>query len=514
MMIIRKSPNMMSTIGRMPVIAAPTPMRVKPASEIGVSMIRSLPNSSTRPVSTLNVVPASATSAPMRTTFGSRRISSAMASLMASPKVSSLTAVASSGIDVLVHLVRIGIGSVDGKLHGGIHLRNQLLLDGIESGAIGEAVVHHPLAVQRDRVALRHPLLFFGLRAVVGAGDVADVMSVVSVGLELQEGRSLPLARPLDVFRRGRVDVADVLAIDRLGGNPEGLGARADVARRRLREVRVLVVSVVLARKDHRKLPQLCQVELLVEQPLAEGALAEEADRDAILFQVLRRVRRAGRDAGAAADDRVGAKIAGRRVGDVHRAALALAVPGFLAQQLSEHQVRRCALGQAVPVTAMRARDVVVFPQCLAHADGDRLLADVEVREPGHQRPRVEIVDALLEQADGDHLLVQPQQRVGRDLRRGLRGGGAAHAWTPESLAITLNTAAQSLFSRPRPRAAVSISLATAVVGIATPSRRPRSSASVVSFCIIFMSNHASSGMSSTKGPRYWMSGDASTLFV
>ena len=77
---------MMSTIGRSPAIAAPTPRPVKPASEIGVSMMRSLPNSSTRPVSTLNVVPASATSSPIRTTVGSRRISSAIASLMASPK--------------------------------------------------------------------------------------------------------------------------------------------------------------------------------------------------------------------------------------------------------------------------------------------------------------------------------------------------------------------------------------------------------------------------------------------
>ena len=35
-----KSPNMMSITGRMPVIAAPTAMPVKPASEIGVSSTR------------------------------------------------------------------------------------------------------------------------------------------------------------------------------------------------------------------------------------------------------------------------------------------------------------------------------------------------------------------------------------------------------------------------------------------------------------------------------------------
>ncbi len=78
---------MMSTIGRMPVMAAPTPMPVKPGSEMGVSMTRSVPNSSTRPHSTLNGVPASATSSPMMKTVGSRRISSASASLTAWLKV-------------------------------------------------------------------------------------------------------------------------------------------------------------------------------------------------------------------------------------------------------------------------------------------------------------------------------------------------------------------------------------------------------------------------------------------
>ena len=46
---VRKSPNMMSTTGRMPVIAAPTPMPVMPASEIGESITRAGPNSSTSP---------------------------------------------------------------------------------------------------------------------------------------------------------------------------------------------------------------------------------------------------------------------------------------------------------------------------------------------------------------------------------------------------------------------------------------------------------------------------------
>src|SRR5262245_54106145 len=52
-------------------------------------MMRSVPNSCTRPTRVLKGCPASATSSPMRKTRGSRRMSSAMASLTASPYVSS-----------------------------------------------------------------------------------------------------------------------------------------------------------------------------------------------------------------------------------------------------------------------------------------------------------------------------------------------------------------------------------------------------------------------------------------
>src|SRR4030095_16129485 len=168
---------------------------------IGVSMMRSLPNSSTRPVSTLNVVPASATSSPMSTTRGSRRISSATASLIASPNVSSRTAVAVSGIDVLVHLAGIRIWRVDREVHRPVHFRDQLFLNPVERRAIGDAVGHQPLAVQRDRVALRDPLLLLGLRTVGGAGGVADVMAVLRVYGALEERRTLEPAGARDVLR-------------------------------------------------------------------------------------------------------------------------------------------------------------------------------------------------------------------------------------------------------------------------------------------------------------------------
>src|SRR5215471_5219349 len=217
MMIVAKSPNMMSTIGRMPAIAAPTPSPLNPASEIGVSMMRSLPNSSTRPVSTLNVVPASATSSPIRTTRGSRRISCAIASLIASPNVSSRTEVAVSSKDVLRHPALVRIRRGNRPFHGGIHLFNKVRLNFVELIARRDLVAHQPFAVKRDRIALGDPLLLLRLRTVVAARDVADVVTVVAIGDALQERRAIASAGAVDEFRCGEEHLADVLSVDGLG---------------------------------------------------------------------------------------------------------------------------------------------------------------------------------------------------------------------------------------------------------------------------------------------------------
>src|SRR6476469_9877685 len=136
---------MMSTTGRMPVIAAPTPIPAMPASEIGESITRLVPNSFTSPDSTLNGVPASATSSPMMNTVGSRRISSAIARLTACAKVS-------SGIDVLRHLRRVRVRRVERELHARLDLRARLVGDAHEVVRRGELLLLEPAPEDRERV--------------------------------------------------------------------------------------------------------------------------------------------------------------------------------------------------------------------------------------------------------------------------------------------------------------------------------------------------------------------------
>ena len=97
-------------------------------------MMRCVPNSSTMPVSTLKTVPASATSSPMIKTRASRRISSLIASRIASEKVNIRPFVLFPlGVDMAIHLLGGWIGGVEGKFDGGAHFlvdaRGNLLED-------------------------------------------------------------------------------------------------------------------------------------------------------------------------------------------------------------------------------------------------------------------------------------------------------------------------------------------------------------------------------------------------
>src|SRR5215467_7324130 len=274
---VMKSPNMMSTTGRIPVMAAPSAMPVKPASEIGVSLTRSGPNSSTRPLSTLNGVPASATSSPRMNTASSRLSSSASASRTAWPRVISRVA---SSVDMHRHLFGIGVGCLEPELHALPNLGRRGLFERLELvGA--HALLEQAGGEQRDRVALPQPRFLLGPGAV-GAIDVADMVAAVAVGVAEQEAGPGASTRPRNRFGGSGVDCHHILPVHLVGRDVEGGGARQRVAGGRLAAVRVLVVEVVLADVDDRQLPERGHVHDLVEEALPERPLAEEADRNLV----------------------------------------------------------------------------------------------------------------------------------------------------------------------------------------------------------------------------------------
>ena len=134
--------------------------------------------------------------------------------------------------------------------------------------------------------------------------------------------------------------------------------------------------------------------------------------------------RGAGSEVVARADDAIRAHDPFRHVGDVHRAAVALVVPGLAEEDLGRHLVEISALGDQVPVAAVRAGDVVVLVQHGHDAGGNRFLAHVgmeravevvfasqeEILHGGF--PPAALVHALIHQED--LLFRQARDEVGR----------------------------------------------------------------------------------------------------
>src|SRR5713101_1886943 len=348
MVRVMKSPNMISTTGRRPVIAAPTATPVNPASEIGVSTTRLAPNSSTNPERTLKGVPASATSSPMMHTRESRRISSASASRTACANVSSR-----SGIDVLLHLVDVRIGRGNGELHRRLHDGENFGCNLFQGCSVSIALLKQPLRQYENGIAIRFPKMFFLFGAIVFAIDIADMMAAVAVGIALQEGGADAAASAIHKTLRNFMNRAHVLSVHSRGFDTECRSPAENSARRGLLIVRVLVVLIVFADVNHGQLPQLRQVHYFVERSLPESPFSEEADCHPVRTESFCGESGAGGDADAATNNCVCAKITGCGIGDVHRSAFAAAVACFFSKQFGEHAVRRCAFGEAVSVAAM-----------------------------------------------------------------------------------------------------------------------------------------------------------------
>ena len=155
-----------------------------------------------------------------------------------------------------------------------------------------------------------------------------------------------------------------------------------------------------------------------MERPGIRRAVAEKRDRDPALAFHLRREAGAGDDRDPARDDAVGAEHADAEIGDVHRAALALAIAGLPPVELGHHAVEIGTLGDAMAVAAMRRDDPVALVERGADADRDRLLADIAMHDAVDLAGEVVGRGAFLEAADRQHPAQHLALRVGRQVRR------------------------------------------------------------------------------------------------
>lgn len=178
---------------------------------------------------------------------------------------------------------------------------------------------------------------------------------------------------------------------------------------------------VVLADQYDGQLPERGHVERLEELPLVGGAVAVEVERDGALLPVPLREGEAAAERHLRADDAVPAVEVGILLVEVHGAALAPGAPVAAAHELGEGGDGVPAAGEVEAVIAVGGDDGVRAGGGSLHADGDGLLAIVEVAEAADELGLVEGVGGDLEAAHEGHIAEEGHElaRCGGDLARG-----------------------------------------------------------------------------------------------
>ena len=183
-----------------------------------------------------------------------------------------------------------------------------------------------------------------------------------------------------------------------------------------------------------------------MERAGVRRAVAEERDRDPLLAPELERERRADDPRDAARDDRVRAQVADLEVVEVHRAAVAVRAALELPVQLRHDLVHVRALGDRVPVRAVRRGDHVLALERGADAGRDRFLPDRDVQEARELARAEALLDLLLEAPDEQHLAEERAQLLFRDAPAARAGPLLDRRHGPAIMAIR---------TRPPPSAAV-----------------------------------------------------------
>ena len=334
----RKSENMISAITGIPVIAAPMAAPRIACSEIGVSRTRWGPNWSSKPTVVLNTPPGpgnvltehhQAGVAPHLLgdaigngiavgQFRHADPPSAQTSVIKTPSVGRSPALANS------------VASSTRRATSWVMSR-QLPL--------GNPQAEQALVIHRDRVAV-HPGFDLAGRSILAG--VGPGMSAVAIGDGLDQSRSLPLPGVFDCGPGHDVDGVGVVAIDHDRLESVGRCAPGGRVANRGDEIdrRVLHVEIVLAHEDHRKVPDHCEVQGLVEGSDVGGAVTEEGHCHLIGPPHLGRPGSAVGYAQMGADDGVAAHHPVLDRGEVHRPTLAPEEAVVATEQLGHHRRR------------------------------------------------------------------------------------------------------------------------------------------------------------------------------
>ena len=312
------------------------------------------------------------------------------------------------GVDVGEDLLRRGDGGFLGEADGGIDLLFHGLGDGVGLGVREQALTGEGGAEEGDRVAVVLVGLDLGLGAVFLGVGVGDGVSTIAIRAHFQQGGALALAGAVHGLPGAGADLVHGVAVDDGPVHAVAVGAAGErLAGGGAFLARAHGVLVVLDDEDDRHVPEGGEVERFVDGALVGGAVAHVAKAAALEPLVFEGVGESEAQWGLAADDAVAAPEMFRRGEEVHGAALALGAAGEFALQLGHELAHAHADGEGVAMVAVGGDDVVVLAQQRAGADGDGLLAVVEMEEAADPALLVDAQAAVLEGADTHHVGVE-----------------------------------------------------------------------------------------------------------
>jgi hypothetical protein len=209
---------------------------------------------------------------------------------------------------------------------------------------------------------------------------------------------------------RGGLDGDHVHPVDGLGGDVVGGGLGADIGLRFVApDGRAHGVAVVFADEEHGQVPQLRQVQRLVELAFRHRAVAEETGRDTVLAGHLVGQRKPTGQRQAAAHDGIAAVELRRGIEQVHRPAAPAGTALRLAVHLGHDGGHRDTAHQRLAVFAIGCDDPVAIGQDRDDPGRDRLLPVIEMQEAADLLLRVKLRAFVLEFADADHVSEQVQ---------------------------------------------------------------------------------------------------------
>src|SRR5215831_635813 len=138
---------------------------------------------------------------------------------------------------------------------------------------------------------------------------------------------------------------------------------------------------VVFTDEKSGKFPNGSEIEGAVEGAFIGGPIPKEGYRHPITLRQLGSERSASSNRHASTHDPVGTEHADAEIGNMHGAALAVAITVTAPKQLGHHEFQVGALGDGMSVPTVRADDLVVPAQGSTDTHRDGFLAQVGMHD-------------------------------------------------------------------------------------------------------------------------------------